>query len=176
MDTLQLRVSMGPDTWGRPEPMATIHINGQCLAQLVREVELPFASREGHPDLAGQYVGLPAHFLTAPSRYLLGEVSDGPWCDPERVVLLQCECGEWGCWPLLARITLKSETVVWRSFKQPHRWTRTRQKCRLRRRSRRFLRKWASARIRAWRYSRLGPFVFSRPEYEAALSQPQIAS
>lgn len=174
MDTLRLRVSRGPSTWSQPEPMAMIYVNGRSLVDIIREVERPFATREGHPNLAGQYVGLPAHFLLAPSRYLLGKLSDGPWCDPERIVLLQCECGEWGCWPLLARITLTVETVVWQSFRQPHRWTRSRQTYYARRRSRRFLREWATARADTWRYSRLRPFVFSRPEYEAALASPQV--
>jgi hypothetical protein len=173
VDTLRLRVSMGPETWSRPKPMAMLYVNGRSLVEIIREVELPFAVREGQPKMAGQYVGLPAHFMLAPSRYLLGEIADGPWCDPERIVLLQCECGEWGCWPLLARITLTDETVVWRSFQQPHRQADSRPTRRVRGRSRRLGRAWASARAHAWRYSSMRPFVFSRPDYEAALRNPE---
>jgi hypothetical protein len=35
--------------------------------------------------------------------------------------VLGCECGEWGCWPLMARITVTADLVVWDSFEQPHR-------------------------------------------------------
>ncbi|MEU8138297.1 hypothetical protein [Streptodolium elevatio] len=57
--------------------------------------------------------------------------------------LLGCECGEWGCWPLMARITVTSDLVIWDSFKQPHRKTRD--------------------------YTTFGPFRFELRQYGAAL-------
>lgn len=27
-----------------------------------------------------------------------------------------CECGEWGCWPLMARSTATADTVTWGAF------------------------------------------------------------
>lgn len=57
--------------------------------------------------------------------------------------LLGCECGEWGCWPLMAQITVTDDDVVWDSFEQPYRRSRD--------------------------YSRFGPFCFERRQYEAAL-------
>ena len=51
-----------------------ILINGQDLIDLVAAQERPYAEREGAPDLAGQYGGLPADQDTfPPSQHFLGE-------------------------------------------------------------------------------------------------------
>ncbi|WP_368396751.1 hypothetical protein [Streptomyces sclerotialus] len=39
----------------------------------------------------------------------------------QRTPVLGCECGEWGCWPLMACITATAAVVTWDSFEQPHR-------------------------------------------------------
>lgn len=39
----------------------------------------------------------------------------------EKPPLLGCECGEWGCWPLLARVTVTAGEVRWDAFEQPFR-------------------------------------------------------
>ncbi|MFJ8506302.1 hypothetical protein [Streptomyces avermitilis] len=57
--------------------------------------------------------------------------------------VLGCECGEWGCWPLMASITVTSDYVTWDSFEQPHRKTRD--------------------------YSGFGPFHFDRHQYDDAV-------
>lgn len=126
-----------------------IVVNGRRLAELVAEVELPFAAREGHPDLAGSYDGLPAEHVLPPSRHYLGE--DAGYHDGAdgRTTLLGCGCGEPTCWPLLARITLDGERVTWSDFAQPYR---------------------PAAEAHGWRYDGFGPFVFDRAEYEAALA------
>jgi len=61
-----------------------------------------------------------------------------------KVPLLGCECGEWGCWPLLATIRATAETVTWSDFEQPHRKDRD--------------------------YAEFGPFVFDRAQYDEALA------
>ena len=41
-------------------------------------------------------------------------------------MFLGCECGEPGCWPLMAHITVRDQEVLGGSFEQPHRrdkWT-----------------------------------------------------
>ncbi|QIN82350.1 hypothetical protein GBA63_06555 [Rubrobacter tropicus] len=141
MDTIRFEVDR-TDTpaWG-PIDTVDIFVNGRSLLDLVREVELPFATRDGRPDRAGSYVGLPAEAIFMPSRRLLG-VPDDRYDDWEgRISVLGC--GVVGCWPLHARITVQDDAVVWDDFEQPHR--------------------------RRWRHDRLGPFVFEREEYEAAL-------
>ncbi|WP_326770630.1 hypothetical protein OG978_43610 (plasmid) [Streptomyces sp. NBC_01591] len=57
--------------------------------------------------------------------------------------VLGCECGEWGCWPLMADITVTPDHVTWNSFEQPHRTTRD--------------------------YSGFGPFQFDRRQYDDAV-------
>ncbi|MEV6608890.1 hypothetical protein [Kutzneria sp. NPDC051319] len=57
--------------------------------------------------------------------------------------VLGCECGEWGCWPLMARVTVTDDVVIWDCFEQPHRTTRD--------------------------YTGFGPFRFDRRQYDAAL-------
>jgi hypothetical protein len=48
-------------------------VNGRNLVASLRQVELPYAAREGKPDLAGSYVGLPPEGDFLPSLRLLGE-------------------------------------------------------------------------------------------------------
>lgn len=143
MDTLHLEVGQRDDPSAGIVDAVRIVINGRSLLDLAREVELPFATRDGNPDRAGSYVGLPTEAIFMPSRRLLGEPEDG-WDDWEgRISVLGCGCGVVGCWPLQARIMVQDDVVVWDDFRQPHR--------------------------RRWRHDRLGPFVFEREEYEAAL-------
>ncbi|MEU0871699.1 hypothetical protein [Nocardia brasiliensis] len=57
--------------------------------------------------------------------------------------VLVCECGEWGCWPLLAEITVTEDLVIWDRF-GPNHPTRG-------------------------DYGRFGPFRFDRNQYDDAL-------
>ncbi|MFS8096459.1 hypothetical protein LFM09_04900 [Lentzea alba] len=61
------------------------------------------------------------------------------------VAVLGCSCGDVGCWPLLADITVDGDTIVWNEFRQPYREDRD--------------------------YTRFGPFRFDRAQYEAALEK-----
>ncbi|MEU7187498.1 hypothetical protein [Streptomyces sp. NPDC045470] len=58
-------------------------------------------------------------------------------------LLLGCECGEPGCWPLTARITVTGDLVIWDSFEQSHRPERD--------------------------YTAFGPFRFDRNRYRDAV-------
>src|SRR5687767_544224 len=76
-----------------------------------RAAEAPSAERDGQPQLAGAYAGLwPELWADLPEQY-----GDG------RAAVLGCECGEPGCWPLRARITVAEYTVTWDDFVQPYR-------------------------------------------------------
>ena len=134
------------------EKDASVHIiiNGRDLIETLRDIELPFATREDHPRIAGTYSGLPAHRVFFPSRHFLGEpepiYSDGEG----RTYVLECECGEPGCWPFAVRIELQERDVIWRDFKQEHRGPH--------------------AKAGEWRYDALPSFRFDRANYEQALS------
>jgi len=54
-------------------------------------------------------------------------------------------CGELGCWPLYAAVSVGGESVTWSAFEQPHRRDRD--------------------------YTGLGPFEFDREQYQAAVER-----
>ncbi|MFF9062603.1 hypothetical protein ACF09K_28515 [Streptomyces sp. NPDC014882] len=66
----------------------------------------------------------------------------------DTVPLLGCSCGIWGCWPLMAKVTVSSTTVTWSSFRQPYR--------------------------EPWGELAMGPYEFPRDAYEAALAAPPV--
>ena len=61
-----------------------------------------------------------------------------------RLPVLGCACGIVDCWPLLVRIDVDAEWVVWRDFRHG---------------------------FRDWSYDGLGPFRFDRGEYEAEVDR-----
>lgn len=109
--------------------------------EILREIERPFASAEGHPDLAGAYKALPVGIVLAD---LAGEKA-------EKVSLYDCECGCFGCWPLLVQISVCEKTISWSNFEQPHRGP--------------------NSRASWWNYGELGPFEFDREQYFATLNK-----
>lgn len=117
-----------------------LFVNGRDLCEHAAVVELPFARAGGSPMIAGDYAGLPQH-LVGPEHYLGSPVLT--WFEDCDTVLLGCGCGEWGCWPLTARVEVGTDRVVWSHFRQGH---------------------------RDWDLGDLGPFRFERAQYEAALS------
>jgi hypothetical protein len=142
VDILSIRVHR-PD--GCAYDVARLLVNGRDLIDLARAAELASADSDGQPALAGGYEGLMADDVLVPSRHLLGEplphlqlMQDG------RIPLLGCNCGEPGCWPLVARVRVGPETVTWSEFGQPYR--------------------------SHWDHTALGPFSFERARYEAALA------
>jgi hypothetical protein len=122
-----------------------LRVNGRDLADLVRDVELPYAERDGQPDIAGSYMGLSPREALHPSRHLLDDPDLGLSAhDTTKTTLLACGgCGEPGCWPLLADVRVEDDVVRWSSFEQPYR--------------------------PKWDLAALGPFTFERSQYEAAL-------
>jgi len=55
--------------------VADIYIDGRWLQDIIREVELPFATAEGHPSLAASYQSFPLEDIAHPSRILFGDPS-----------------------------------------------------------------------------------------------------
>lgn len=123
-------------------------IDGRLLCDIVREVELPFAEREGHPSIAGKYSGIPKQAAILPSRHFLGEPEPYYRDEEGTVYLMVCTCGDAGCWPFVAVVTVTDREVIWSSYRQPH---RNKPKNR-------------------WDYSKLPEFHFDRQQYEQALA------
>lgn len=98
-----------------------IFVDGVDLIELARQAEVAFGEK-----IAGKYAGmlwwerdldeLPSHFLGHP---------DPSHQYHHRVQLLECECFEPGCWPLVCRIDVTDDEVRWSDFHQPHRSGRT---------------------------------------------------
>jgi hypothetical protein len=129
-----------------------IVVNGQALVERVREVERPFAEREGAPDIAGGYMPLPAASLLA---NLTGRPAP-VFVYGRKVTLLVCNCGCEGCWEFVAEVERRDDEVVWRGFEQVHRPL--------------------SDPDRAWHYDDLGELVFRRSDYDAALGRLAAAA
>lgn len=157
MDALELRISETLDIFEEPALEVGVFVNGEDLRDLVRRVELPFATTEGDSGRAGCYAGLPPKAVFSPSRRLLGDPSNTYDDGEEKICLLGCGCGVVGCWPLRARISVKDETVVWCDFEQPHRSVNAVYS--------------SEQRIVEWRYGGFGPFVFGRDQYLAELKR-----
>ncbi|MET7458325.1 hypothetical protein ABZT03_42165 [Streptomyces sp. NPDC005574] len=113
-------------------------IDGVPLTDLIDQ----FETDAGMQPAGDAYGGLiPQFFRFSPMEdHFHGRFSGatGP-----KTPVLGCECGEWGCWPLMTRITVTPDHVTWNSFEQPHRTTRD--------------------------YSGFGPFQFDRRQYDDAV-------
>ncbi|WP_409466975.1 hypothetical protein [Amycolatopsis sp. GA6-003] len=116
-------------------PVVMPYVDDVALADLVDRFELA----AGMSPAGEAYGGLiPAYF-----RGTMAEHFHGLAAEDGKTTLLACACGDWGCWPLLARVTVTGDEVVWDSFGQPHRPERD--------------------------YRGFGPFRFARAQYDAAV-------
>jgi hypothetical protein len=123
-------------------PYLEIKIDGEPLEAIARRAELPSARANRQERLAGAYSGLTRlEAVRLPSRYFLSDPALSAGSD--ETVLLGCDCGDWGCWPLFAKVDVSESTVTWQAFRNGHR--------------------------PAWDLSGLGPFEFERGQYESAL-------
>jgi hypothetical protein len=122
-----------------------IKVNGAEFPELVRQAELPSARADEEEEIAGNYIGLVAGYMRIDlaGQFLGGQGTPMFEDDEGKTALLGCGCGEVGCSPLMARITVSDDTVTWSDFEQPTR--------------------------PEWDYDGFGPFTFERGQYERAL-------
>lgn len=73
MDEIHLEKGNRDDPADRIFGVVSIFINGRDLVQIVREMKLPFAARDGKPDLAGGYVNLSPNEVFLSLHRFLGE-------------------------------------------------------------------------------------------------------
>ena len=144
MDEVSFELAPAGGNYADDLTQIRIEVNGTDLVELVRQAELPSAEADEEPELAGTYVGLvPGYIRMDLAGQFLG--GSGTWLYSEgegKTALLSCNCGEVGCSPLLARVTVDEDTVTWDEFEQPTRPD--------------------------WDYDGFG-FTFARPQYEQAL-------
>jgi hypothetical protein len=148
MDEIRFEIGERDDPVDGTGETVVIFVNDRGLPGITREVELPFAARDGKPELAGNHVGLPPETVFLPSHRLLGrtEGRDDNW-DGKFAVL---GCGVVGCWPLRVKTTPREATSLWHDPKQPHH--------------------------RHWRHGGLEPLILSRAPYTSALGQGSDAA
>ena len=150
--TIEFRaVNYSDPATGRTIPVLGVLVDGIDFIKLVAQTEVPCAQVEGNPSIAGGYRGLGMEYVAPPSQHLLGEPTHPVYSHSDKVQILECECGEPGCWPLLCRISVLDDRVVWSDFEQPHRTGGFGQA--------------------PWSYAGLGPLRFDRVAYEAALAR-----
>lgn len=109
-------------------------IDGEHLTDLIHRFERDVGMERRDESYGGL---IPAFF-----RFGAAEAHYLPPGD-RKLPVLGCECGEWGCWPLMVRVHAGTHRVAWTDFEQPHRPARE--------------------------YSAFGPFSFDRAMYEQAL-------
>jgi len=112
------------------------------LSALISE----FETANDYIDPAGGYGGIvPSDFDYGPLlQYFCGQARNPGVSDNDgEIFVLGCECGEVGCWPLMASVTRVRDGYRWSGFIQPHRPERN--------------------------YDGFGPFVFEKDQYEAAV-------
>lgn len=105
---------------GFEESTVNLHVDDKPLAELMKAYELPMATKEGHPKLAGAYDAIKTGSSSL-EHYYLGKTKAAWGIDQNKTMLLGCVCGVTGCWPLLCKITVEGDTVTWSEFEQPHR-------------------------------------------------------
>jgi hypothetical protein len=116
-------------------------VDGREVTDLIHA----FEQQHGMETRPVSYGGLiPTFYKFGPlDAHFLGRTDSHRSSD--KVPLLGCECGEWGCWPLLARITVSDEFVTWSDFEQPYRKDRD--------------------------YQAFGPYIFERRQYGLAAQE-----
>ena len=116
-------------------------LDGIRLTQMIEEFE-----RERGYEPAGGYAGIvPAHFKFGPLDQYFLAATGKDYFEVGGHYVLGCTCGEVGCWPLNAKISVSHDSVVWDRFRQPHRPDRN--------------------------YSGFGPFTFKFEQYSQAIAE-----
>lgn len=100
-----------------------ITVDGEPLPELLRNLEERFASQPGEQARPGYYSGMRCYGLMKSVVWQYqGRRGSHFWSGPhDKTALLACRCGEVACWPLMARVALVKDTVLWSDFEQPHR-------------------------------------------------------
>jgi hypothetical protein len=125
----------------KTSPVVVVTVDGDDLYEAVEAArDAPELDWDDDDADSGDAPGLNPELVATPSRHWLG--SPNPrWSESGLAVVLNCECGEWECGGVLARIEVGPDTVTWSEFREPGGGNRL----------------------------ALGPFTFSREQYEAAL-------
>lgn len=149
MDKLEFKIEQ-KESDDRKIPAVNIFINGKNLIEMLKEYELPFATKEGSPDIAGGYAGM------YPKDFLYWYLTAAWLGDGVHSILTCAGCGEVGCWPMMVTVTEDNDKVKWSNFHQPHRGP--------------------ESKASFWDFSNFPSFEFSKENYQTELNKlKQIA-
>lgn len=124
----------------KPSPVVVVTVNGDDLYEAVEAARALPEPDWVDDDDSGDVPGVSPDLVVPPARHWLGS-PDPRWSEDGLAVVLNCECGDWECGGVLARIEVAPNTVTWSGFREPRRGNAL----------------------------GVGPFTFSREQYEAAL-------
>jgi uncharacterized protein (DUF3820 family) len=114
MDKLEFKITK-KEISGRETLSVNVFVNDKNLIDLLKEYELPFAKKEGHPDIAGTYSGM------TPKDFLYWFIK-ADWPGENNHAIFECSsCGEVGCWPMIVSVSKEGNKVKWFNFNQPYR-------------------------------------------------------
>ena len=124
-----------------------IRINGFRLVDILKELEIPYASIEGKPGLAGHYEGLPPLLCLPPQKHFWGMATtqDYALADGRIAILESGWSGVPGEFTFATRISVDGEKVIWSDLSNVQRGH--------------------------WDYRMLGPMYFELRQYRNALEQ-----
>lgn len=127
---------------------ASIHIiiDGVNLIDKLKDFEKPFVKKEGSEIIAGDYSGFNAKILYA--NLTNSEVNQNS--EKNKSDILDCECGNSGCWPFALEVILNDNSVIWTNFEQVQRNKES---------------------LNYWDYSNFGSFEFEKTEYLKKLEE-----
>lgn len=146
MNHLTLNVIEVGDEFDKPPQRLQILIDGNSFLDLVREVELPWATREGYPGLAGSYIWFQPYRWVVDRDLSAAELPEG---GSKHICFLVCGCEHLGCKTFSGQISRHGGTVVWSNFRNDNRGPN-------------------------WRLDALGPFVFDLEQYQAEIGGIEI--
>ena len=118
-------------------------VDGQLLATLAQAYQLSKYSHEA------PYAGLRLPAIEPASEHFSGDPTSAAYRYGSRVQVLGCTCGVPSCWPLVCRIEVSRQVILWHDFANPHRGP--------------------EAAAGFWPFEGFGPFRFSPQQYEHAL-------
>jgi hypothetical protein len=144
MNTLKIEIIANPEN--QASLVSRLYIDQNDLILMLKNHEKIYAKREGSEQIAGQYEGLNPQTLYNNLNMLEGSHNS----TDEKVDILDCECGTWGCWAMMISVTTELETITWSNFEQLHRGITSHNQ---------------------WNYDEFGPFIFDKKAYKVELEK-----